>query len=831
MSTCLDVGKRLKRASALYREGGLCFLTRKLSPPLDAVLISPCPVVCVSTRDNFCPPYKSHDLCTLVLVRMSISACSIDLLTLYTTRVLILLYCKCTTYVFLVNKLLPFFFFADGLVRPSPPSHPPPPTLSLSTNVSVISSMWAPIVSPSVSKLPPSTRPTLPSPLVKGQSAGGQSTPELPPKHLSMLTPRSSQTSLTGHRGVLSSHRGGGRQHPQVRRAQSERTKLSYQDRVTTEMRKINSAKKNGMLVHQESAPDFVYTPEGLITYPSDPRNTNIALPSPKVIAVPQASPLARDGGSLEHRIEYIDQFQQGKVSSSYPGGRGGVGTTKKTAGEEAGGGGGGGRGGRESILRGRAFEDDKEEPKFDEEKNRFIQEAKQWSDRLNTNSIKKVSATLGSFENISSNASPAEQERMLQQHFERVQSSNQLSLGSLANQMQTAGGASAKKSPQPSPTPPPIAEGKRSPSSASSSASSSSSKPAPRLSPLRIPSSNGSPKKSPIHPFLSSAGNVFSYFPPSSTSLQSPAAAAAAANLLCSPSVSQFAVASSLFNPYQMFSHQQHARTPGSVVVTDPSTLQNLQMNLPDRIPCMLPDGSMTFFSINQLRAMSAASSSANSAQGGGGVIAEGVNGSSEGNQEQQRSQQYSPGKNHKRIRSPESDTQDSRFLPLPKRRRSTSLPDISQFGAAATAADSKAMTPHQIGTGGRDADRTEEASRRIKHLPLSSLSDSRSKHKQNMPIPLTRDVSFDLKFGDPMLSFPTPPSHQSSPMIGFSGGSPFPLTTPTAALQALQPMTPVTPEPFSSEDMKDIIEATPTGGLPEGPEGTSLPQCRFTR
>ncbi len=254
-------------------------------------------------------------------------------------------------------------------------SDPAPP--SLSTSVSVIPSMFTPIVSPSVSQPPmkhaltPSTRPTLPSPLIASTSRSlinmGRTSHLLPPdlQTLPLLNPKRFHSSS------------------QLRKAKS------YYDRTDVRSNPaVSPSKKNGLLTHRESAPDFMYTPEGVVAYQSNPHL------NPKPNSVSQPSPLLRDGSNIELKIEYIDQYN---------------GPSKKA-------------------------KKDNTTTSESEHKNKlleYIHDAKQWSKNVEAKLPKKPALSLPTAQEttgsllLNSNLSPEEQEKFLQQHFETIQRSS----------------------------------------------------------------------------------------------------------------------------------------------------------------------------------------------------------------------------------------------------------------------------------------------------------------------------------------------------------------------------------------------------------------------
>ena len=578
-------------------------------------------------------------------------------------------------------------------VTPRPTGRPeiaPLPTLN--TTVSVISSMWTPITSPVIAKHPSSSRPTLQSPLVCSTSKGSlQKTPELP-------------TQFGQGPRVLYTHPH--KIHQQPRRIQSEQDKLTYQDRVSEEVKN----RKNGILIHRESAPTFVYTSEGCIAYPADPNNTSIPT---RAIAVPSPSTLMKlDGNMTEHRIEYIDQYKQGKTAS-VPSSRISHGHRKQAEEEE--------------IREEKAVD-----PEFNNLKQKFINEAKEWSKNLrvgegelsknNTaNPVTTISmATLasglfgspsrdqdgGKLFPLPSFVGP-DQERLLQQHFEQhlqkqqqqqLQQQLQLQQQQQLQQQKQAVAAAASIS-------------RTSPNTLSVStthASRSTSK-SPKPSPILLPTG----ATSPLHPFLAGQSNsgVFSYFPNPSP-----------AGFIYSPSVSGSQYAG-IFSPYQAAMQMMASQASGKpVIVTDPSMLQNV---LGDKLFYMMPDGT-----IASLPMASAAGQVITHSD----TIKEAVS---------------PPILLQKRSRSPNVET-ETKFLPAPKRRRSSSLPDIAQLSTEKRSVGNNEEVPPQ---------RT---------------------HKPRQQPPTMIQIPKDIKLNDPMIgAFPTPT--QGSPLTTAFAASPLILSNMT--------------------------------------------------
>ena len=582
--------------------------------------------------------------------------------------------------------------------------------------------------------------------------------------------------------------------HQQVRRIQSEQDKLGCTDRLE-ESRKSSAERKNGMLIHQESAPTFVYTSEGVVAYPSDPTHTNI---SPKLISVPNPSTLATSSNLTEHKIEYIDQYQQGKVAS-VPGSRGLAQKKQREGATDP-----KDRKGKEDApdpkkVVTKPQQEEEADPDFVQAKLKFISEAREWSKTVGAEIYKKVKPKMsnlpvtvmsGGFTmnplkaqksspqllSSSSVVSPEEQEKSLKQLFEPftpqgpspsggVSMAARLPLKSLSVSTAQSPSSMASLSPRHSPHLSP----RRSP------------KPSPKPSPIQLPMS---PKNSPVHPFVigQSTPGVFSYFPTNPT-LPSPAP------LLCSPSVSMSPYAAML-TTYQAAMQHLIPPSPQSgkpVVVTDPSavlqSLQSLQGAVPDKVPCIMPDGTVTFVSMSAL-------------------TQNGSNTEMGAKEELPKSPSL---QGQKRPRVPEVSA-DSK-LSAPKRRRSSSLPDITMATA-------------------------QRLNREPQETPMQQLEVEHVPQMRRTPPPNMIQIPKEMKLGDPMLGFPTPP--QSSPASHLTA-SPFILSN-VAAFHTPQPMTPLTPEHdgLSREDMKEIkeiVEANTPAVLPPSPEGTSLPPCKFKK
>lgn len=683
---------------------------------------------------------------------------------------------------------------------------------------------------------------------------------------------------------------------------QSERSNLTYQDRIN-EMKA--AGKRNGVLLHRESAPEFVYTSEGLIAYRAEsiashphhhphlrhhsPAAAAAAGSVQKPSSVSQPSPLVKDGSNLELKIEYIDQFQHGSSKSSGSGNHPSMAiqkmvnpTTSLTHG------GGPDRASaverRNPIVGGGGSEKRDVPGKFSEEKQKWIRDAMSWSKKVTTDIHKLSSTSLQqppnssrSSSSLNTNISPEEQERMLQQHFNLIKSPSQTKLALPVSSVTSAAAAAAMSrlplSSLPSITPssggqprpvvgtPGAGGGMQTPSKSPHP----SPHPSPNLSPLQLAaaaianSSNmgigggpsGSPKKSPVNPLLlggaaaagttqpqsssgNSGGGIFSYFPsnPAAAALQSPA------SLFYNPSVSQYAAAAAaaaMFNPFQaavqLLSPQQQQQQaaggnnkPSPMLLADPSLLQNLQ--LPEKVPLILPDGSITLVPTNFAAAQTPLAQVPNATATVATTSRESpIPSTMSLKSPNTKSNVFglASGGDLKRMRSPDDDP-EVRPTP-PKRRRSSSLPDIAQLSQL----DVNRVQQESIREDEeQDSERGESGGSNSK-LSRPQMLVKQPQHRQTPPPNMIQIPHQDMKLNDPMLGFPTPP--QSSPLIGnFTAISPFVLSTPT--FQNPTPMTPVTPgqEPLSTEELRELVEASGGGqtNLPPSPEGTSLPPCK---
>ncbi len=622
--------------------------------------------------------------------------------------------------------------------------------------------MWTPITSPAVSKLPPSTRPPLPSPLVSAASRAlqkGASAPELlKPGRAHILqkgasTPELRPPPAPTVRRVVYDPNPQQKIHPQPRRVQSEHGKLTYHDRVgnTEEERST----KNGILLHRESAPAFLYTPEGIVPYLSTTFPQGI---SAKAISVPSPSPLMTIDKTLsEHRIEYIDQYKQAKAGNS--GAR--VLGVKKPEDCST-----GAEGDRQVKSEGK-----KPSAKFSEKRRKFIEEAQEWSKKLKREIEKSpeemdtsssvaptpavVSSTtlggLGAVPDVSRappslvlppgthHFSQEDQEKILRQHFEHLQQQNAAAVAAAA----AASLMSSSFSPPSSSLPVP-ANIRLHPNLAGTSTSPGlpSARRSPKPSPIQLPTS---PRISPLHPFLlggqSTApnGGVFTYVP-SNPSLQSPA------GFIYSPPV---------FNPYQaatamqMLSPQVSGKSQQPFLVSDPSILQSFQQSFGEKLVCLMPDGTLANIPMPT-------TSGANQSTV--------VSTSSERTPAARREAAVSPIKLMKRLRSPEVDA-DFRGRPLPKRRRSSSLPDITHL------APTDRKVPKNLRGVGRE-ERVEEGleEREREAVPMNFLG---LKTREAQP-PNMIHIPKDIKLNDPMFGFPTPPPH-GSPLHSHFTASPL--------------------------------------------------------
>ncbi len=575
-------------------------------------------------------------------------------------------------------------------------SGPAPP--SLTTSVSVIPSMFTPIASPSVSQPPlkhltPSTRPTLPSPLVTTTSRSligvGKTGHLLPPElqTLPLLNPK------------------------RLHAASQLRKVKSYYDRTDTRSNPAlspGSRKNGGVLTHRESAPEFMYTPEGVVAYQSHPHV------GPKPNSVSQPSPLSRDGSNIELKIEYIDQYN---------------GPTK-------------------------AGKNDKKTATAFDHKNKlleYIHDAKLWSRDVEAKLPKRPALSLLTGQDmesssllLNSNVSPEEQEKFLQQHFEAIQRCSKQNV-SCATQHPTS------RSPI-SPNHVPVS--------------------------LQLPTlpnpflQLGQSGSSNLYPFLGTNPTI----PTSSDYL--PSIAAGLSQLASSP-----------LNPYQAMVHlmTQQGKTQQPTMVTDASVIQNLQQgNLPpDTIPCLLPNGSIAMLSTKQLALKKET-----------GDVSTG--------EEAPTSPQST-----KRGRTPEMEREIPK--PMPKRRRSSSLPpEVYHHNQIEKLHEQTIKEETEEHETQRTLNNTFSEGLRSRELPPLSMM-----HLQQ-----------DLKvIPEQMLGFPTPQS-SPCPLGGFNlsqfmvSGSPY--------AHHHQPMTPMTPNEATGTNQDEFVESSDAQTPPPPPPEGSLPPCK---
>ncbi len=598
------------------------------------------------------------------------------------------------------------------------------PSPSLSTNVSVIPSGYTPIASPSVSQplskhLAPSTRPTLPSPLVTTTTRSligiGKTGHLLPPElqtHPPLLNPK--RFHSTAH----------------LRKAKS------YYDRSDTRDRAEFPLKKNGLLTHRESAPEFMYTPEGVVAYQSIPRTP---LPSaPKPTSVSQPSPLLRDGSNIELKIEYIDQYRESKSKKD-----------KKTVEVDH----------KEQILE-------------------YIHDAKQWSKNVEAKLPKKPLLSFPTGQEggsllLNSNVTAEEQEKFLKQHFETIQRSPppQLKHTSSANRLSVAGTHNTRPSLSPSRSPGLPPRTSQIPTS------------------LQLPSiPTLTSSMNPMNPFFfgqTGSPSMFPFIGSSPTILGT-------SDYLSPVTAALPQLASSPINPYQAMMHfmsQQGGKKP--MVVTDPSIIQGLQGNLPDAFPCLLPNGTIAMFSAKM--AMQKESEEMSTREDG----------------------ERSPQGKTKRVRTPEMEREFSK--PMPKRRRSNSLPDIYHLSQT----ERPREQPIQ-----EEAEEPMSKPSHDTHKSMNHFPEGLRPRELHVPPLSMMHMQQDLKvIPEQMLGYPTP---QSSPCpVGGFGLSQFIVSTPSFAHH--QPMTPVTPnDSMTGEELKEFVEAGDARTPPPPPEG-NLPPCKF--
>ena len=589
---------------------------------------------------------------------------------------------------------------------PSLPLHSSPHVHN--STVSVISSHWAsPIPSPSVTKLgstpSPSTRPTLPSPLMNSTTKGSpQRTVSLanfePLRGLPisvcptpMLTPQ--------------------QMHQQMRRIQSEHGgRLSYLERHDDEKRK-----RNGMLIHQESAPAIIVN-DGTRT---------LSVPSPSTLAKLQSA-------MNEHRIECVDQLTYPPTGSS---------SSSPTGKSES-------------------------QVDFAKLRQQFISDALEWSKRLSLPQQQQAQqrtqpeattciSTVG--------MSMEDQEKLLSQHFEKMHKQQQTSSPSLT----LSSGLSSF----------PVTLPVTSPQNSRPRSKS------PKPSPIQLPSTTA--------PTISPLINPYGFLPTTSglPGLQIPATAT---NLLFNPSShTQYAA---LLNQYfQMMSSQSMAALAAGnkqqqlsqqpLIISDPNILQSLQQAI-----VVLPDGTIAPANLN-LDSMFKKDSS-----------------------HQQASSEpiKSPSSAGKRTGSPNGDA--SRLGPPPKRRRSSSLPDITQLPSVV---DKNAPIQEE-----REAEEREAEE-------VATVGRKEENKRRNIPPLSMIQIPKEVKMHDPLLGFPTPP--QSSPHFASSPLIPNVMST----MFQPHPMTPITPgqDSFNQEEIKELVgETSAQTPLPASPNGcSSLPPCKY--
>ena len=404
--------------------------------------------------------------------------------------------------------------------------------------------------------------------------------------------------------------------------------------------------------------------------------------------------------------------------------------------------------------------------PDFQKLRQQFISDSMEWSKKLSLQQQQqqqqqkqqrnKSEASFNLPASVSTvGMSMEDQEKLLSQHFEKMmqqkltsQHSPSFTLSSTPSKLPFA--TLSVSSPQASVSP-------SRPRSRS-----------PKPSPIQLPSSTAT-----LNPMLN-AGGLYGFMPTTSAfqGLQSPA------NLLFNPSSpAQYAA---ILNQYlQMMSPQSVvAGNKQPVVISDPAIIQSLQQAI-----VVLPDGSFAPANLN-LDAMLKKDST------------------------QQTSPTKTPSSAGKRAQSPNSEA--SRLVPPPKRRRSSSLPDITQLPSVV---DNN--TPIQ------EDQEAEEQETEEQHIH-GRKEDTR---KRNMPPLSMIQIPKEVKMHDPMLGFPTPP--QSSPHFA---SSPL-IPTVVSTMFQPHPMTPITPgqDSFNHEDIKDLVgETTVQTPLPASPNGTAgLPPC----
>ena len=648
------------------------------------------------------------------------------------------------------------------------------------------------------------------------------------------------------------------RPHNQVRRVKSEY--LMYKDRLVGKQAVMRN--RNGLLLHRESAPEFVQTSEGLVAYPSNPSSlrerSGILIGQPRP-APPshhyhhmQPSPLVKGGVHMEVKIECVDTQHHGHATphSAAP-----ISATHS------------GSGGPAHLIKKESFRPSEGCPpasgsgvvvkEFNEEKQKFIMEAQTWSKQVDSDLAKKLRVTssassstllppcssssvsrayplgfLGAHQlaaaqpSLTSKFSLEEQEKFLKQHFEQIVQQQQqlfsvagMPLPVISPAKSPMGGASL---PQSSPSPvasstPVLSHGhSRQPSSTSLTA------------PLQAQSSSAavaSPKKTsplgllpPNPPGGSAPLSMFPFLPTS---------AAAAPGLLCNPSLPQFPMAAAaMFNPMYQATLQKLVKGGQIAALPDPALLQGLV----DKVPVFLPDGRITFVPLGS----SVQQGNGDSSPSKDDVEEDEDEEEEEEEEEKKEDTLKSPlATGSKRMRSPVADARALFRSVPPKRRRSSSLPDINQL--LHISPRKKFREEEKDGELSKEKGSINKKSNGITGVMATSALSGSPRPRQQAP-PTMIHIPQDMKMGDPMLGFPTPP--QSSPLRG--GFSLSPVILPSAqfhhhqaAQHPHQPMTPVTPGHDSlhtTDELRELMEAGElTTTLPPSPEGSSLPPCKY--
>ncbi len=626
--------------------------------------------------------------------------------------------------------------------------------------------------------------------------------------------------------------------HAQVRRVQSEKDHLTYRDRLV----KHNPLRHNGLLLHTESAPEIVETPPPLpvsldssalrilggVALLEHSRAGGAAMRTSSSTAVaaamaPSSSPrVTPDRNQLEVKIEYVDQLHG-------PSSRRDLGSTD---GLES-------KGQQQQQRVGMVPLSPR---RFAEEKQKFISEAQHWSRQVDSEMAKKkkveepgavhLPATLGvphpsplgglftarmatGQTSLSSKFSQEEREKILQQHFEQIQQQQhfeqiqqQQHFEQIQQQQQQqllAGSAPSSSKPHPPHS-----------LSISTAHSAAAAGHAPlKLSPHHAThptasSATPSPKKSPFPPAPpappaapSTAGVTASMLPFLSQAAGLQNLPATAATSFLHPSMTQYPPTMT-FNPIYQAALQQlmamQVKGTPPMLVSDPSIFQSLM----DKVPIFLPDGSITFVPTNpQASGQGRATSPRKEEEPMKSPPSEGVS-------------------NHKRVRSPDSEMRaDMRGSP-PKRRRSTSLPDITQIPGS--------IRNLKEGGGGGIKEEVDDDNMGV--VITNSTSSSEPRPARQLAPPTMIHIPQDIKMNDPMLGFPTPP--QSSPLVGNFALSPIVFSS--TAYHAHQPMTPVTPNqtPLGVEQLRELVEVggtqQTTVPMPPSPDGGNLPPCKST-